>query len=63
MSILFVILKTLGFIVLAYIIYMAIGIFIFNRAAKKNGFQRTIIQINQREGKKLKSTPKAKRKK
>jgi threonine/homoserine/homoserine lactone efflux protein len=55
-SVLLTCLTIVAVIGVAYLIYMAIGMFLFNRAAKRQGVRRTIIEI--RSTKKKKGKPK-----
>ena len=48
-------LTIIAVIVVAYLIYMAIGMFLFKRAAKKHGVERTIVEIRPMKKKKRKS--------
>lgn len=48
-------------IVVGYLIYMAVGMILFNRAAKQHGVERTIIEIGPKKKQKRKAKKKRKR--
>ena len=61
-SILLTCLIIMAVIVVGYLIYMVIGMFLFNQASKQHGVQRTIIEISPRNKKKSKARKRNRRK-